>query len=595
MTVDGYPDQQAEKELREKIAAGSQDPDDYRNLTDLLMPSGRYDEAIAVYRRALTLPVAGFKKAQLSMELGWTYYDIGQQAQAAPLARKALSLLSTEPESAEVLYCLGASQALLSLSRSFADPNAGTEAARLALEWLENAIADDSDFRDKPYAYIDAARMHSMLGNSAKAIVHCETCLNREINENQRILCLIVYSQALHQEERFAEAEQAITQAFQFGQKYKSGLFHRLHIERGKILRFTNRLTESKRSFEQALAVLKSDPYFHSDAEILGEIHFNLATVCYELGEFQDAISGYSEVLRCHTKDVSVYWTGLYWHGRSYEATKDFPKAGDCYSEVLASPRATEDDRTLARNALTWLQAMLDYESGKYAEAAAAFEEIVSRYTKTDQDYWPAVVWLASSYEGLADYGKARTSYEDVLDSAPLSDANRVKAQDGLARCLARIAYESGDYKEAAAKFEKVLGQYPDTDANHWNTFIWLACCYQGLENYAKEQDFYKRVLGARHATDHDKVLARRRLASSLGKAHYEAKNYSEAVAAFEEVLASCDDEHADRFHALNCLGYSYLAIKTYGRARDCFEQVLASPQAPEEEKAAARKAIALL
>src|SRR5687768_7133572 len=142
MTVDDYPAEQAEKELRQKIEAGSQNPDDYRNLVDLLFPSGRYDEVITLYQRALTLPLTVFKKAQLSMELGWIYYNIGQQAHATPLAREALSVLSTEPKSAEVLYCLGASQALLSFSDSFADPNGGAEAAGLAIEWLEKSIAD---------------------------------------------------------------------------------------------------------------------------------------------------------------------------------------------------------------------------------------------------------------------------------------------------------------------------------------------------------------------------------------------------------------------------------------------------------------------
>jgi len=595
MTGDDFSDREVEEKLRQKIAAGSQDPDDYRNLTDLLFPSGRYDEAIALYQRALTLQLTDFKKAQLSMELAWTYYNVGQQVQVAQLARQALSLLSTETKTAEVSYCLGSSQALLAFTESVRAPAAGTEAARLALDWLEKAIADDSNFIDKPYAYIDAAQMLSMLGNVDKAIVLCEKCLNQEISEHQRILCLITYSQSLQREERFAEAEQTITQALLYGKNYKSGLFHTLYMELGTIQRFTSRLTESRKSYEQALAALKSDPYFHSDAEILGEIYFGLAIVCYERGEYQDAVSAYSEVLRCKSKDTPSYSTALCWLGRSYEAIEDHRKARDCYSEVVASPSASEDDKSLARNGLMWVLAKLDYLSGKYTEAAAAFEEVVSRYTEADLEYWLAILWLGSSYEGLGAYGKAHTFYKEALDSAHLSDANNVIAQEGLARCLARLAYESGDYRDAAAKFEEVLAQYRDTDPNHWNTFIWLASCYQALGNHTKVQECYQKVLVSRHATDHDKVLARRRLTSNLGKAYYESRNYPEAVAAFEEVLASCNDDHADRFHALICLGYSYLSIKTYGKARDCFEQVLASPHAPEEEKAAARKAITLL
>jgi len=59
------------------------------------------------------------------MELGWIYYEIGERAQAAPLAREALSLLSSEPQNAEILYCLGSSQAVLSLMDFFADPATG--------------------------------------------------------------------------------------------------------------------------------------------------------------------------------------------------------------------------------------------------------------------------------------------------------------------------------------------------------------------------------------------------------------------------------------------------------------------------------------
>jgi len=594
MTVDDYSDEQAEKELRQKIAAGSQDPDDYRNLTDLLFPSGRYDEAIALYQQALTFPLTDFKKAQLSIELGWIYYDIGQRAQATTLAREALSLLSTEPKSPEVLYCLGASQALLSLSHSFADPNAGTETARFAIDWLEKAIADDSDFRDKPYAYIDAARMHSMLGNMDEAIDHCEKCLGQEINQMQRISCLIVYAQCLQGKERFVEAEQAIAEAFRYGKNYKSG-FYTLYMELGAIQRFTSQLTESRKSYEQALAALKSDPYFHSDAEILGEIYFNLATVCYELGEYQGAVSAYREVLRFNSKDISSYWSALYWLGRSYEAIEDHSKARDCYAEVVASRGASEDDKSLARNGLMWALAKLDYLSGKYTEAAAAFEEIVSHYTKADQDYWSTILWLAYSYEGLGVYEKARTLYEEALDSADTSDADKVIAQKGLTWNSARIAYESGDYKEAAGKFEEVLGQQPETDPDRWNTVIWLGSCYLGLGDYSKEQECYQRVLASRHAADADKLLARQKLTSSIGKAYYESKSYPEAIAAFEDVLSSCPETDPHRFHALVWLGYSYLASRMYARGRDCLEKVLASTHASEVDKVSAREGLARL
>ena len=587
-------DTETEEKLRQKIAEGSQDPDDFRDLTDLLFPSGRYDEAITLYQRALTFSLTAFKKGQLSMELAWIYYDIGQQAQVTELAQDALSLLSTEPKSAEVLYCQGASEALLALSVCSTDANGGAEEARLALDWLEQAIADEADFKDKSYAYIDAARMHSLLGNVDEVVTHCERCLTREISETQRISCLILYAQALQREERFAEAEQAITEAFRYGKNYKSGLLHsRLDVELGEILRSTNRLVESKERFRHALAVLKSDPYFHNDTQTLGEVYFNLASVCYELGEYEDAISAYNEVLRCDTKDGPSYWTALYWLGRSYEATEDQRKARDCYAEVLASSYATDTDRTLAREDLTWTLAKLHYQSGEYREAAAAFEELVTRYSSEDGKYWSVLLWLGSCQQGLEEHAKAKDCFEKVQASSRASEVDKAAAAKCLTCTLAKLHYESGQYSQAAAKFKEVLGYYSETDPDHWNTMIWLGCCYQGLAAYTEEQECYQEVLASRHATDHDKVLARRRLASSLGKAYHESRSYPEAIAAFEEVLASCGDDHPDRFHALVCLGYSYLAIKTYAKAGEFFEEVVASVHAPEAEKDAARKALA--
>jgi tetratricopeptide (TPR) repeat protein len=279
--------------------------------------------------------------------------------------------------------------------------------------------------------------------------------------------------------------------------------------------------------------------------------------------------------------------------GRSYEAVEDHHPARDCYAEVLAAPHATEDDRSLARESLTWSLAKRHYQSGEYREAAAAFEELVSQYSNEDSKYWNAVLWLGSCHQGLEDHRKAKDCFEEVLASSCASEADKVAAKKCLTCVLAELYYESEQYNEAAAKYEEVLGYYPETDADHWNTVIRLGCCYQGLRAYSKEQECYQKVLASRHATDHDKALARRRVASSLGKAYYEASDYAEAIAAFEEVLTSCRENHADRFHALVCLGYAYLGTKSYTKAREFFEEVVASADAPEAEKDAARKALA--
>jgi tetratricopeptide (TPR) repeat protein len=589
MPVDNSLATKTETELRQRVANSSQDPDDYRDLADFLFPLGLYEEIIALYQRALSLPLSTPKKAQLLMELGWIHYDIGNKAQAAVLAREAHSLLSAEPKNSEVLYCQGASQALVAACSWLEDPQVGAETARLALESLEQSIANNSDFQDKPQAYIDAAQVLNMLGSADKAITYCETCIKLEIKEIQKISCLITYAQALQGVERFTEAEQAITEAFRYAKNYKSGLLPSLYMELGSIQRFTDRLTESRASYERALTALKSDPYLHGAIEPIGEINFDLATVCFDLEDYKSAIAAYAEVLHIYPPGIPSYWTSLYWQGRSYEIIEEYFKARDCYAGVQQSPVATEEDKALARDGLMWVNAKLDYGAGKYEEAAAAFENIASHYDRVDADYWSAIVWLGSSYEGLRAYEKARIYYEQVLGSSSASDANKVIAQKGLIRSLARLAYDSQDYKEAAAKVEELLGHHTETDPDHWDTMIWLGGCYQGLGDYTNEQDCYRKVLGSRHAADTDKVLARKKLTSSLGKAYYATKSYAEAIAAFEDVVASCSEDEPYRFHILVWLGYSYLASEQYESGKHCLQKVLASPDASEVDKASAR------
>ena len=506
-------DTEAEDKLRRKIADGSNDPEDYRNLSDLLFPSGRYEEAIALYQKALALPLTKFKNAQLAMEVGWLYHAIGQRDQASTFARDALSLLATEPRSAEVLYCLGASQALLAFCLSFTDPNAGADAARIALGWLEQALADSSDFEDKPYAYVDAARLHNLLGNGDRAISHCEQCLQHKVTEMQRISCLSVYVQALCCVERFGEAEQAIADLFQYGNTYKSGFFHTLYMELGQVQRFTNRLTESKRSFEQALATLKTDPYFRDDVEILGEIYFNLATVCYELGDYEEAITAYTEVLRCDKPDVATYWNASYWLGRSYEFSQNYHKARDCYRAVTASQYAAQDDKAAAQNDLMLVLAKLDYESGKYKEAAAAFEEVVSHHTKRDPHHWSALIWLSSCYEGLGEYDKARSFYEEVLASAHSSDANKEAARKRLTASLGKVYYQQSQYAEAVAAFEEVLLSCPNDETYRCHALLWLGYSCHALGSHSRARDCFEEVLTSPVASEDEKTSARKGLA----------------------------------------------------------------------------------
>ncbi|MBI4487787.1 MAG: tetratricopeptide repeat protein [Deltaproteobacteria bacterium] len=653
---------QDEAELQRRVAAGSQDPEDYRNLADLLLATGRYEEAVALYRRVLNLPLRNFPKARVSMELGWIFCEMGQQAEALPLAQTAIGLLSREPETPGVLACRGASQSLLAHCISITDANAGAEAAALALKWLGQAMVEDADFEGKAIAYVDAGRLYNLLGNTQEAIRLCEKCLQQELKDVERLSCLIVYGEALRREERFTEAEQVIEEAFQYVKGYK-GMLPGLYLDLGLIQRFTNRLAEARETFQQALKARRANPYLCNDQHSCSEIYWNLGEVCYDLGDHREATTAFQKVLVYHPEDDYSHRNALLWLGECFKATGDHSKARGCFEEVLTSPAVSDAEKTSARkglgevfyesqeyreaarefeevvayyhedgpercNALLWLGqcyfatrdntkagecyegvlvsqhasdaekasarkglGKLYYEAGEYKEAAAAFEEVLAHCQADDPERCEILLWLGHCYLATGDHTKARECYEELLASPRTSESQKGSAQ----KSLGVLSYEVGKYQEAAAAFKAALVYQPKDDPDHWNTLLRLGYAYQCTDAYAKARDCYEEVLASTYASETDKVSARRSLVWCLANLYYESGKYEEAAAGFEEFLTSYPEDALYQRAALLWMGYSYQAMGANEQARDCFEKVLASPHASENEKASAREGLARL
>lgn len=253
-------DPSRERELREKIRAGSQELDDYHDLVHLLFSSGRPEEVVPLYRQALKLSLTHVQRARVSVELGWTLLDaMGKEAEARTLAEDAISLLANEPEDSEVLFVRGEGRALLASSVWRRDETAGTDAAWLALAALECVIAESPDLEQVTQALRDAARLQNLLGKPEMAIPLCEKALERDLSPVGRLHTLITLSDALLDANRPGEAGQVVDEAFQYLEGDK-GALPRLHFQRGLVLRAMSRPAEARESFRQGLKALQSHP-----------------------------------------------------------------------------------------------------------------------------------------------------------------------------------------------------------------------------------------------------------------------------------------------------------------------------------------------
>jgi tetratricopeptide (TPR) repeat protein len=265
MTRQDKPKPSAE-ELRRKVAAGSSNQEDYRDLAYLLYGMGKFEEAILFYHQALDLPLQDFQKADLSIELGWLFCEVIRRIEAQTLAQNAIALLSTQVETEEVLLSRGAAYALLAHCLSFTDPNSSVTKARLGLESIERVMDKSSDNEKITSASYFAARIHTLLGRTDKAVTLCEKCLQHELGERERLECLMTLIEALRSQERFTEAERVIEDARRYvgtDNQYVEAdkrVTQRLSLESGLVQRLSNRLADATKTFKQMIMEVEADP-----------------------------------------------------------------------------------------------------------------------------------------------------------------------------------------------------------------------------------------------------------------------------------------------------------------------------------------------
>jgi tetratricopeptide (TPR) repeat protein len=582
--------------LRRRIADGSQDPDDYLALADLFLSTDRDEEAISVCQQALALPLTHFQRARVCAELGWAFYELGRQAEALPLAQTAIGLLSEETENAEVLACRGRSQSLLAHCmwlKKDEDAKA-KEAARVGLEYYERVINGTPSFPEIGVVYHDAARLHSLLGNTKIAILFCERCLQCELKEPQRLWCLNLLADCLRCEERLAEAESTLQEAFLHVDADK-GTLPALYLTLGLIQRSSNRPAEARETFQKVLAALKKHKYLHDDPAFLTDIYWNLGELEYYAENLSEALKAFQQILVYHPDDDLDHRNALLWFGYCYQAMEEPQKAMEYFEKVLVSPNVSETEKISAKKGLAWNLGKIHYGVEEYREAATAFEEVIGYQSDDDRDRYNTLVWLGHCYFAIGDNGKARDCYEKVLASPHASDTDRISAQKGLVRSIAEISYQSGEHREAAEAFEQALNYYGKDDPYRPKILLSLGHCYLITGDPLKSRECYEEVLASSHASEEDKDSARKNLGWSLGKLYYELGDYRNATAAFQEVLTyyARDDSYYSR--TLLWLGYSYQGKGDIDKAQECYEEVLILPHASADEKASARKGLSRL
>ncbi len=343
-----------QQELRARIIAGSHKFEDYRALAEILLGSpGREEEGVAVLERALEAPFPTSERAAVAAEIAWCFYQLGRLERATSVARRALSLIGECEEAAHVLMVSGLGHMTLTFCLFPTDRPESDRHATLALQAFERLLSGHPDSEHLVPVTLHAAEVHVLRGDYQKAIVLYERGMRADPSKQHRLTCLVQLGNALRSQGRHVEAEERLREALTLVETDRQAL-PRIHFELGKVYHFSNRTQEAISAFEQALATLHLNPFLRTDRNYIAEIRWELGDLYYDAKRYSEAITALREAL----PDLPTpypYFDTLISLGHCYLITRQYPRARECYEEVLASEGASKEEKTTAREGLSRL------------------------------------------------------------------------------------------------------------------------------------------------------------------------------------------------------------------------------------------------
>jgi len=414
------------RELQRKIAEGSGNLEDYRQLARTLFAAGRLDEATEIQSKALDLPLSDVERAGLIMEKAGGVFD---WKEARSLAQAAINLLVGRQESPEVLVIRGLAYSVLAERGHQVDPAGGREEASKALSWLEKAIATgdlDSDVPQLSAVFLQAATMHHILDQSNQAIAYSQRALGLDADNRIRLRCLMALGRSLSASGRLADAERVLNEALQH--PCNELMLPTLHFEMGLVQRELKQLRQACESFRRALSGIEMHPFLRRDDDLIRDINAYLAAVSYECGDYEEAAAAYSRVLRHCSKDDPRRPNYLLWLGCCELALARLSEARDHLTQVLNSPSTDENERQRANTALWDAHIRLAEAARDASDAETAireYEAALSFCEEGDPYRVDVLGWLAELYFRLGRYSEARSYYEQLLALPSLSPQKR--------------------------------------------------------------------------------------------------------------------------------------------------------------------------
>jgi tetratricopeptide (TPR) repeat protein len=429
----------SERALRERIASGSLNAEDYLAFASLLYHRNRFDESINTLRGALRLPLPNPARATLLTALGRYVNDVtGDRQEPASLGEQASALMEGL-DTVEAVLAKAKGQALIADCSWMTDPDRAAAMAISALSQFRQATDASANIDREAlfYIHLEAARLNHMLDRSAEAAKQCEQALQLAPDESRAVACRTELGTIYRDAGRLTEARDTLIKAVNSSEAAPYALV-RPYFELGLTERALGKLPEARAKLQRALASLQDDPalprrYFPELLRMIGDISFELDDVGAAADAFQAASEAYAVT-------DAFYWSCLGWLAFCQWNLGQFEMARANAERVAGSSAAPEDKRDDARYVLRGVKLDMAqdlYDSDDCASCVAECEALLPQFEEGDDSYLRLLLLLGHSHLYLGDKPAARKYYKAVLASPAATPAHRTNAERGLANLSA--------------------------------------------------------------------------------------------------------------------------------------------------------------
>jgi TolA-binding protein len=296
---------------------------------------------------------------------------------------------------------------------------------------------------------------------------------------------------------------------------------------------------------------------YSKDAYRLSYLYFYMAEADYYLNNFNEAINGYSFVLK-NNRDArmqALSRLGMSW---SYLKLKRYREAESSLLEVRI-----DDLEKRSQDILLLGKAILMAETNRVFEARKIYDELLNT-TGNELVSVQASLGKADAFYNLAEYPEAINVYKQALEKFKGASLPQ-ELMDKLHYGLAWAYLKQGEFKEAIKEFQSIAKTSEDKTVKV-SALCQIGDAYQDSGDYNKAKDAYDTIL-----KDYPDSIYGDYVQYQLGLTLLKDSNYEGAVMSFLALKRNFPESMLldDASYAL---GLAYFQRQDYNSSREIFQ-----------------------